>query len=258
MSTGPRILTLDIETSPHKSWHFDTFRVNINPIQIIEPSRIVCFAAKWADKKQIIFQDENKTSYSDMIEHMIRLLDEADVVVTYNGDEFDLPWIEWERKLWRIHKPSPFVSVDLYKVVKKNFKRGPARRSLDYITSKLELTGKLHHEGYFPLWIAMSGDDPDLAKRAWNIFRRYNKRDVLTTEELFYALEDDITNMPHLALFGAEDDVDVPFCCPACLSTHFTRQGYKRTKTRRYPQFQCQECGKWFSQNRSDMGVTST
>lgn len=256
MSTGPRILILDIETSPHKSWHFDTFRVNINPNQIIEPSRIVCFAAKWRGKKQIIFQHEGQTTHSDMVEHMVRLLDEADIVVTYNGDEFDLPWIEWERKLWGIPKNSPFISVDLYKVVKKNFKRGPARRSLDYITSQLELTGKLHHEGYFPLWLAMTGSDLQAAERAKRIFRRYNKRDVFTTEELLEALWDDVTNIPHLALF--DDDVeDVPLCCPVCMSFNFSRQGYRRTKTRRYPRFQCNDCGKWFSQNHSDMGVTS-
>lgn len=254
--TGPKVLTLDIETSPHLSWHFDTFRVNINPIQIVEPSRIVCFAAKWEDKRRIIFQHEDQSSHSDMVEHMVRLLDEADVVVTYNGDEFDLPWIEWERKLWGIAKPSPFVSVDLYKVVKKNFKRGPARRSLDYITKQLHLTGKLQHEGYFPLWLAMNSDDPVEAARARRIFTRYNKRDVLTTEELKFALADDITNLPHIALYG--DETEVPMSCPACNSENYTRQGFKRTKVRRYPQFKCSDCGKWWSQNRSDMGVSAS
>lgn len=251
---GPKVLTLDIETSPHKSWHFDTFRVNISPQQIIEPSRIVCWAAKWQWKKNILFHDENQTSHSDMIESIVHLIDEADVVVTYNGDGFDLPWIDWERKLWDIPKPSPFVSVDLYKVVRRSFRNAPARRSLDYITRRLSLTGKLQHEGYFPLWLAMSGNDGTEARKAWNTFRKYNKQDVFTTEELYYVLHDEITNMPHLALFNEEAPTS-SLSCPACLSTRITRQGYKRTKTRRYPQYKCSDCGKWFSQTRSDMGT---
>jgi hypothetical protein len=254
--SGPKILTLDIETSPNLSWHFDTWHVDIAPIQIVEPSRMLCFAAKWEENKRIIFHHERETTHSDMVEHAVRLLDEADVVVTYNGDNFDLPWIEWERKLNGLTKPSPFVSVDLFKVIKREYKKAPARRSLDYITSQLGLTGKLQHKGYFPLWIDMNSDDEAVREKAHRTFRRYNKRDVLTTEELKFKLEESITNIPNVALYAPPTDPD-PETRPPCPKGHDAaiRQGYKRTKTRRYRQYQCGVCGVWFSDTRSESGV---
>ena len=254
MSERPRILTLDIETSPHLSWHFDTYRVDIRPIQVVEPSRIICVAAKWHDQKKVMFVSEWQMGHAEMIQTVRDWLDEADVVVTYNGDNFDLPHLRWAMDLHGVERPSPFVSVDLYKVLKREYKKAPVSKSLDYLTRRLSLTGKLAHEGYFPLWLKMNGSDPEKALR---VFTRYNKRDVVTTEELFDLSEHLVPNIPAAALYDDSEDVQNPgLTCPAG-HTEFTRQGYKRTKTRRYPQYKCSVCGRWFSETRSDFGVSS-
>lgn len=256
---APRILTFDIETSPHLSWHFDTRNVFISAIQNVQPSRIVCWAAKWHGRNTVMFQSEVEGTHIGMLHGIRDLLDQADVVVTYNGNGFDIPRVNWEFEQCGIPAPSPYVSVDLYNVVKKEFRSAPFSRSLDYVTKNLSLTGKLAHEGYFHLWLAMNGEDEKKARRAWNVFRRYNKRDVVTTEELFDLLESKITTIPAIGLFAEElPSLEIPDC-PRCPDGgRPTRQGYKRTKTRRYARFQCQACARWFSQTRSEMGVNST
>ena len=248
--TGPKILTLDIETSPAKVWTFSMFNTNIGPHQIIEPTRMISFAAKYLDERQVRFYSEFHDGDHAMIEEAYALLDDADVVVTYNGDHFDIPHLNREFQLWGMAPPSPFVSVDLYKVAKKHQRW--LSHKLAYITQELDLSGKLDHEG-FELWVKCMAGDP----KAWNIMRRYNKQDVVTTEELYLALLPYITNLPSPALFSARGDEGVP-TCPNCGSVSVQRRGHAYTKTRRYPRFRCNECGKWFRGVRSELGVSSS
>ena len=45
--------------------------------------------------------------------------------------------------------------------------------------------------------------------------------------------------------FPDADAPDLPEC-PTCQSTHVTRQGFKVSRTRKYRQYKCQDCGSWF------------
>lgn len=248
-----KILTLDIETSPALCYSFETRNTYISPIQIVQPTRVIAFAAKWVDDKNVQFWSEYHNTHEEMVRAAHKLLTEADVVVTYNGNNFDLPHLGREFKLLGLKPPQPYTSVDLYRVIKKN-ERWMSHK-LAYITEQLELSGKMDNSGW-ALWLGcLNEEEPDLQRKSWNIMRRYNKQDVVVTEELFYESLPYINNMPSAALWSEEKD-ERP-SCPVCGSHHVTRQGYKRTAKRRYPQYQCQECGKWLSDTRSDLGVTS-
>lgn len=245
--TEPKVLTVDIETSPHLCYSFQTFNANISMTQIVKPTRMTCFAAKWLGGKTI-FMSEYHHGTPAMVEGLHRLMSEADVVVTYNGDRFDHLHINREFHSLGLQPPSPFISVDLYKVIKKREKW--ASHKLAYITEQFALSGKMTNDGW-RLWLAVEGVYGEEAqKKAWNQMRRYNRRDVLTTEELFEEYRPYVTNLPNADLFNEEPSTTLG--CPNCQSLHVTRQGYRRTKTRRYPQYQCQGCGKWFSETRSD------
>lgn len=254
MTPGPRILTLDIETSPHKVWTFNTYKAFIPPIQIIDPTRVISWAAKWHGERGVMFGSEYHTFPGHYIFKMWTLLDQADVVVTYNGNRFDIPHLNREFQILGLGQPSSYVSVDLYRVIKKE--QIWASHKLAYLTEKLGLSGKLENGG-FQTWLdCLQDEDLDRQRKAWNKMRRYNKRDVVTTEELFDEVRHLVTNIPHAALFS-ETAHDRP-ACPQCESENVTQQGYRRTKTRRYPRYQCQDCAKWFSETRSDMGVQAS
>jgi hypothetical protein len=187
-----------------------------------------------------------------MVQTVHALMNDADVVVTYNGDKFDIPHLNREFHLAGLGLPSPYVSVDLYKVIKKN--EVWLSHKLAYITSRLRLSGKLDNSGW-ALWKGVLSEDPEVRHKAWLEMRRYNKRDTFTTEELKAECLPLINNLPNPALF--EDEPTEAILC-ACGSDQVQRRGYAVTKTRRYPRYQCQSCGKWFRDARSDGSVGTT
>jgi len=250
-----KVLTLDIETSPHLCYSFQVWNTNIAPIQIVEPTRMLSFAAKWEHENRVMFESEfdftqaeefaPRVAWEERHHHMVEkaweLLNNADVVVGYNSDKFDLRHLNREFRLAGLGLPSPFASVDLYKVIKADEEW--LSHKLAYVTERYRLTGKMTNDG-FALWRGCLEGDPKM----WRQMRRYNKRDVVTTEELLHACSD-LTSMPALALY--DDEPILEGHCPTCREQG-QRRGFAYTKTRRYPRYFCPTDKKWFRGNRSD------
>lgn len=253
-----KILTLDIETSPHLCYSFQTWNTNILPAQILEPTRVIGVGTKWHHENRVNFfseyegfprtLDTREECHRLMVVQVHALMDEADVVVTYNGDKFDLPHLAREFHLAGLRPPAPFISVDLYKVIKKN--EIWMSHKLGYITEALRLAGKLDNSGW-ELWKGVLSDDPQVRHRAWLEMRRYCKRDVFTTDELLIECLPLITNLPSPELYELEPDAEV-VRCPGCEGTNLHRRGFAVARSRRYPRYQCQDCGKWSKGSRSE------
>lgn len=241
--TDPRkILYLDIETKPAKVWTWDFWNVNISPDKIIEPNGLLCFAASWDSEKKIRFHSENVDGFEAMVHEAWKLLNEADVVVTYNGNKFDIPHLQRAFTLVGLPSPSPFVSVDLFAVMKKE-QRGvwPSLR-LAYLSQQLELSGKLPNDG-FQLWLdCIAGD-----LKAWRQMERYNKQDVKVLKDAFPLLRHKVKNLPSASLYMDTDER----VCPNCGSQDFQSRGVQRNKTRSYRRFFCNACQSWFRGNTS-------
>lgn len=77
-----RILTIDTETSPHEGTFWETFKTTIHSDHIRIPTQVISYSAKWLDKRSAIVKDWREP---DFIESLWALLNEADVVITYNG-----------------------------------------------------------------------------------------------------------------------------------------------------------------------------
>ena len=52
----PKILVIDIETAPASGYIWKLFDVNISLSQLIDTSKVICFAAKWYGEKKVIMQ----------------------------------------------------------------------------------------------------------------------------------------------------------------------------------------------------------
>lgn len=250
-----KVLVFDLENTPFLAWTFNTYNANITPAQVVEEPRVIAFTAGWADKKAVMFHSEyegfgpyptREACHKHMIEEAFRLFDECDVLVTYNGDRHDIPHMYREFENYGLGKPSPFISVDLYKV-EKRVKWG--FRRLKTIAQYRDLTRKLDNSGW-ALWVGVVSPDPEVRRKSWLEMRPYAKGDVVTTRELFWANLHNITNLPAAALFREGDDDGVTRC-PNCDSDNVQRRGYAYTKNRKYPRLQCQACSKWFKGTRS-------
>lgn len=239
----PRILTLDIETSPMLVYTFQLDRPFIAINQIVDHTRMLCWAAKWLGEDQVIYRSEFHHGRDKMLSHLHELLSEADIVVHFNGDSFDIPHCRREFKQAGLPVLPPLKTVDLWKASKKQF-YFPSYK-LDYIAQALGVGAKVHHSG-FQLWrdcIEQSpADNPHRQKRAWSVMRKYNKGDVIVTEDLYVEILPYIANHPHIGLY-ADDPIENS--CANCGSEDLQNRGFSLTKVGKYQRYQCKGCGAW-------------
>lgn len=237
-----KILLLDIETAPNLAYVWGLFKENIPLARLVESGYVLCFAAKWYDSKEIIFQSVQDTKDPTyMLSTVHDLLDSADVVVHYNGTSFDIPTLNREFLLYGMKPPSPYYQVDLLKVARNQFRF--TSNKLDFISKELGLTNKVKHAGY-ELWTGCMNDNPS----SWKQMEEYNKGDVITLEELYVQFLPWIKNHPNHALY--QDDKIV---CPTCGSKHFHKRGSTRTRAGVYERYNCQDCGTWFRGNKNQV-----
>ena len=241
-----KVLTVDIETRPNVVHTWGLYKQDVGMPQLRIPGRVISFAAKWHGEKPVIFASEYHNGHEEMIAKAWALLDAADVVVHYNGSSFDMPWLKTEFLQAGLGMPAPWKDIDLYLVVKKNF-RFPTNK-LAYVTRELGLTGKLQHTGH-EMWVDIMEGDPDTQRKAWNLMRRYNKRDVVITEQLLDKLRPFI-KFPNPLLYDQAID---PETCQ-CGGTYIKR-GFAYTSVSAYQRYQCNGCGAWTKSGKRLYGI---
>ena len=198
-----------------------------------EYARTCSFAAKWHDKSRVEFYSEFHNGTEEMWTQAQCLLDEADIVVGYNSDNFDLPHLRTGIRLAGLADPSPSLSIDLYKVGRKVLKL--ESHKLEDVARVLGVGQKLAHEGHM-LWRKVREGD----ERAWARFRRYNKQDVVVTERAYDRMRPWMHNHPHMGLFTGEET-----CCNRCGGADLERRGFAYTPLSTYQQYRCRACGGW-------------
>jgi DNA polymerase elongation subunit (family B)/predicted RNA-binding Zn-ribbon protein involved in translation (DUF1610 family) len=236
-----RILLLDIETSPNLCYTWGTFKQFISPKQIVTPQRVMSWAAKWYGEKGVLYDSLFDSTEKSMLKKMHTLMHEADVIVTFYGTEFDTPRLNTEFVKHGFKPPSPYKQIDLKKVAANVF-RFPSNK-LEYIVKALGIGEKGEVGDKWTHWIACTEGDP----KAWKIMKKYNIQDTALLEGLYNKLMPWIKNHPNHGSYN-HDNKEV---CPNCGGTHLQRRGSRVAKLLRYPQYQCQDCGKWFRSNEA-------
>jgi DNA polymerase elongation subunit (family B) len=233
-----RILTLDIETKPALSRHFGMFNQNFGLAQVVEPLHLLSFAAKWLGEQEVHHFSEWEHGNDEMVAHAHRMLAEADVVVWYNGDGFDMKHLNWEFARLGMTRPKPYKTIDLLKVVRREFR--PLSKKLDFVASQLGLGSKTHHDG-FGLWMrVIDGDD-----KARRLMERYCIQDVRLTEKLYLRLLPWLPSGVNLPLLSGNDTG-----CPVCGSPKLKSEGDSTfTALTEYALYSCQGCGNWVRSN---------
>jgi len=167
-----KILLLDIETAPHKVYSWGLWNQDINPDNILEQGYTLCWAAKWLDKRGVMFDSVRDSKRKQMVKRIHELVDEADAVIHYNGTKFDMPILNQEFLYDDLDPPSSYAEIDLLKTARKRF-RLPSNK-LDYVARYLGLGSKVKHMG-----MAMWRDCMDGCPKAWAVMEHYNRQDVV-------------------------------------------------------------------------------
>ena len=240
----PRVILLDIETSPITGYTWQTYDASV--LKILEPSKLLSVA--WKD----LYSDETncKTIFDykgykkDVIndEKLVReiwqVLDDADVVIAHHGDAFDLKKLNARFIYWGLTAPSAYKSIDTKKVASKYFRFDS--NSLNNLGTYLNI-GKKIENGGFDLWVRCISGDPE----AWDLMRKYNTQDVILLEEVYLKLRPFMENHPNLSLLS--DDQHDAMTCPTCQSSSVIKRGFAITRTGRKQRYQCNDCGSWSS-----------
>jgi hypothetical protein len=227
-----KILLLDIETAPNTAYVWRLFKENIPLQRLKETSYVLCWAAKWLDEPDVMFASTYKGGVMKMLTKIHALLDEADVVIHYNGKAFDIPILNKEFLIYGLPPPSPCKHVDLLQVAKDKFRF--VSNKLDHVAQQLDLGQK--HDTSFELWIGCMNDDPT----SWVIMEEYNKQDVILLERVYRKFRPWIRNHPNTNLFA-----ETPTLCPNCGSVHIQKRGFTYTTIGKYQRFWCKDCGNW-------------
>ena len=231
-----KILHIDIETVPTLAYVWKLHDENIGVEQIVKPSTVLCFSAKWHGSKELLFYSSRKDGFPQMIRAAHKLLNEADAVCHYNGVSFDIPVLNQEFLRLRLPPPAPSSQIDLYQVVRRKFRLVSSK--LAFVGPYLKIGEKVKHQG-FELWLGCMNKDKD----CWELMEKYNREDTVLVERLYTRILPWIERHPNVALF-IPDNAERPLCVN-CGSARLKSEGLRRASTYTYRRFHCLECGKW-------------
>lgn len=240
-STQPRILTLDIETSPLLGYTWEIWEANV--IKVVKRMSILCVSWKWLDEKKPhnIAQIDSKSYKAgvendyDVVKKIRDLMDEADIVVTQNGKSFDIPILRGRMLELGIAPPSPFKQVDTKVLAKTLFKFESAK--LDDMGKYLGFGGKADTGGFATWTGCMAGD-----RKAWARMIKYNNHDVVLTEAIYLRMRPFMENHPNLNVITGR-----LAACHMCQGTKLQARGWGYNRTSKYRRYQCRnvDCLTW-------------
>jgi len=239
-------LLFDIETAPNLGWIWGKYEQNV--LDYVNEWYVLCFAAKWLNEKETDVHalpdfhgtwGLDKEDDYEVVNYLWLLLDEADIVIAHNGDQFDIRKINTRFLAHGMNPPSPYRTIDTLKVARRYFKFNSNK--LDDLAQYLGI-GRKVKTGGFELWKGcMSGD-----AASWDKMKKYNQVDVKLLEEVYLKLRPWIKNHPTVNMGEAE------MCCPNCGSNNVNRRGFSVTRVSRFQRYRCMGCGAWSRSRLSD------
>ncbi len=242
-----KTIILDIETSPLVVLVWDVGEQYVRHDQILKDWDIMSWSAKELGKPEhtrVYYDRRNSLSDLQILKPLRDLLDESRIVITQNGKKFDSRKITARFIEHKLTPPSPYTHIDTY-VMSKTIAAFTSH-SLDYMTEKLNTKyKKLSHSEYpgLTLWKECLSikivEQPWKNPHAWNVMKKYNIHDVLSTEEMYVNLRPySPKNTPKV--FSA------PAICSVC-GHKAERRGTEMKGKTTVQRTRCKStsCGKW-------------
>ena len=237
-----KILTFDIETGLRSCLTFSTGKTWLKGHQFVDKEHLLGFSWKWLgeDAVERLFLHEvgkvavKKKDDRKLVQKLWLLLDEADAVITYNGNGFDIKLFNAKCLQYGLTPPSPFKSIDLYPVAKRRFKLDD--KKLNTVSNALGLGGK--DVMTYDDWVECYFNNIE----AFEKMATYCDKDVLLTEQVYTKLLPWINNHPNISQFKGE------VCCTSCGSNSYSDGGWTipYVNGKRYRRHVCKDCGKHY------------
>ena len=232
----PKILLVDIETSPVwvRVWGLWKQRV---PFQnVIKEWFMISWSAKWLYDSEIIGEcvtSDEAIARDDkrIVKSLWEVMNECDIIVAHNLLRFDLRKIISRFIQHNLLRPKPYRTIDTLVQARKSF--AFSSNSLDYLNSMFSL--RLKEDTDYDLWILCEEGDQE----SLDYMFFYNKSDEKALEELFLKLRPYFVGVPNLGVYVEDTDP----MCPLCLSKDIIEDGNYTTGVSVFKSYRCLSCG---------------
>lgn len=221
-----KIMVYDIETSRVEATLWWTGKQYVNHKQLKSEPKIISIAWKWlgADDVSFLTWDKNHCD-KKMLSKFLKEYNNASMVIGQNNNSFDNKWINTRAAKHQLHVDRYVKSFDIYRMAKRYF-RLPSY-SMAYMAQYFGLTLKQSHEGIYMWDMIEYGTLPQQEEYLQKMVK-YNKGDIVTTEELYMTLKPYFGSVTNIAV-----KMGLPkWACPVSgstdiklLKTIFTEQG---------------------------------
>lgn len=245
---GLKVLLVDVETAPVIGYVWGLWENNLGLNQVKADWHLLSWSAKflkgadgtvYGPHDKVMYMDQrgkkNIEDDKEILKHIWKLLDEADVVIGQNSNRFDIKKLNARFILNGMQPPSSFKKIDTMLIAKKYF--AFTSNKLEYMTKNLCVKyKKLSHSKFagFELWRQCLADNLD----AWKEMEKYNKYDVLSLEELYLKLAAWDSAGVNFNLYNNSTD---NVC--KCGSDQFQRNGFFYTAQGKFQRYKCSKCG---------------
>lgn len=208
---------------------------------------VFCIGYKWLDEKKvhlISIRDfpghykKDRCSDRRVLQEFAKIYAQADVVVSWFGSLFDVPYINTRNMLKKLPPLPEKAHIDGWRISRYRFCLTSNR--LDTLTKIIPVKGAraLKTEVDFEHWTrAMAG-----YREAIKYIEDHCIKDIWALQSVYKAIVPFASNLPNIGKFLDPKREN----CPACASTDTNKQGFKLTATGKKQQYQCQACGHWF------------
>lgn len=198
---------------------------------------VLCIGYKWLGEKKTHVPSimdypnwqKDATDDSRLLKDFLKVWLAADVIVSYNGKRFDVPYLYAKLLEHGLEIPPNLPHIDLYFTVKSNL--ALSRKSLANVLKHLKLdTQKTPVTGN--AWKrATTGHGPSI-----KYVIDHCKADVLVLEEAYLKLRPLVRMHPLMKGFGP---------CANCGSENLASRGHIITAKKKTRRIQCRDCGSW-------------
>lgn len=241
-----KILILDIENAPMMSYHWGLWAQDIQKSMRVDDNRsyMMSIAMKWLSEDEVFYYETRTEDDSDLVAKAFEFVNQADIVIGHNSKAFDMKKLNAYAIMNNLQPPSTYRQIDTLIEAKKHFKF--ERNTLEHIAEALDCSPKLDHAKFqgFELWKECMAGNED----AWDEMKKYNKQDVITTEEVYLKMRPYIKGHPNVATIAESKSHK----CASCGSTSLSKDGYSITNVSKFQRFKCDDCGS-YSRGRSNL-----
>lgn len=243
----PKVLFYDLETSMIKGYFWGLWQQNISIGAIVDDWYTICYSAKWMNTDVMIHDSVHhhdplsvcvdfKNNEHYIIKSLWKLIDEADIIIAYNGKRFDRKKMNAKFLEYGLPEPSPYKVIDPMLIVKGKF--ALTSNKMDFVAKYVSDNEEGKLKTGLQLWIDCMNNDI----KALDRMLVYCDEDIEVLIRVYMAVRHWDSNAPNMALYYDDDEIR----CNGCGSSDLTVIEGKshNTNLSKFSIVRCNNCSK--------------